>query len=136
MYEIMFDEKGRLKWYSGQIGNGINMPLTFSPEIVFTEIDKFGLTNIRPTVSGFTIDVRKSSATYTEPFLVYHLENGILTPLIFVKLNTEHPGLPVKVGSIAISNPSKGLDDTYTQPEYWFLSEDLNRAETVEYLGN
>ncbi len=136
MYHIFFDQSGKLDYFYGQVKNGSNMPLTFNPEIVFYQIDRFGLTNIRPTVSGFTIDIRKQPGVkyVDKPFPLYHLEDGILTPLALVELSSERPGLPVRVGSIARDEPPKGHFETYTLPEYWFLSEDLNRAETVEYL--
>jgi hypothetical protein len=138
MYHTFFDEKGKLDWFSGQIKNGGSIPLSFNPEIVFTQIDRFGLTNIRPEVSGFTIEVRKQTGVQFvyKLFSLYRLEDGILTPLALVKLNSERPGLPIQVGSIAISRPPEGQFETYTEPEYWFLGEDINKAERVEYLEN
>jgi len=138
MYNIFFNEKGKLDWFSGDIKNGGNMPLSLNPEIVFTQVDRFGLTNIRPEVSGFTIDVRKQTSAEFDYrlFSLYHLEDGVLAPLTLVKLNSERAGLPIQVGSIAISRPPEGHYETYTLPEFWFLSEDLDRAETVEYLEN
>ncbi len=138
MYHINFDERGKLDWFSDQIKNSGDMPLSLNPEIVFKQIDSFGFTNIRPEVSGFTIDVRKqTSAEFNyRLFSLYHLEDGVLTPLTLVKLSKEHAGLPIQVGSIARSRPPEGHFETYTEPEYWFVSEDLDRAETVEYLVN
>jgi hypothetical protein len=136
MYNIFFNEKGKLDWFSGDIKNGGNMPLSLNPEIVFTQVDRFGLTNIRPEVSGFTIDVRKQTSAEFDYrlFSLYHLEDGVLTPLTFVKLSSEHAGLPIQVGSIARSRPPEGHFETYREPEYWFVTKDLDSAETVKYL--
>ncbi len=136
MYNIFFNEKGKLDWFSGQIKNGGNMPLSLNPEIVFAQIDRFGLINIRPDVSGFTIEVRKqTNVQFIDGlFPLYHLEDGKLAPLALVKLSSDRPGLPIQIGSIARTVPRENIYETYTLPEYWFLSEDLERAETVEYL--
>lgn len=136
MYTISFSEKGELNWSSGQIKNSQNMPLTFNPEMLFTQLDTFGLTNIRPTVSGFTIDISMQTGAdyvFDKPFLLYHLKDGTLAPLEHVKLSSGRPSLPILVGSITIDKPPKGHFETYELPEYWFLSEDIDKADTVEY---
>lgn len=138
-YLVTFDERGELVGYNFDeidFNPYLGIP---NPEILFAEIDKYGLTNIRPTVSGFTIFIETGFGhTYNAdgPFPLYHLKDGTLTPLKYVKFGKDQPNLDIQVGSHAITRPRENIYETYENFEYWLLSEDLAKAEIVEYQDN
>ncbi len=145
-YFIGFDEGRRLRWQSDEtqgVPSELNTRLTYNPRILFAELDKIGFSYVQSTSSGFSVhaqQTRKSTFSIDSPIAIpYHLKEGKLIPLKFITLNSEQLSMPIWVGRGQRQKPPAPPvppDSEYVQLEIWFLSEDVARAETVEYLEN
>jgi len=146
-YFIGFDEDRGLRWQSDEtqeVSSEFNILLTYNPRIVFVELDKIGFSNVQSTSSGFSIRVEKEydhafSNDDAPGWLISHLKDGQLIPLKYIKLSSNHSSLPVWIDRGQRQKPPASpvpLDSDYVQTEIWFLSEDVARAETVEYFQN
>ena len=145
-YFIGFDEGRRLQWQSDEtqgVPSEFNMRLIYNPRILFAELDKIGFSYVQTTSSGFSVhaqQTRKSTFSIDSPIAIpYHLKDGKLIPLKLITLNSEQLSMPIWVGRGQRQKPPEPPvppDSEYVQTEIWFLSEDINNAETVEYLVN
>jgi len=119
-------------------------PVSFSahPMTVFTEIDKLGLASLERGEAGLSLQIgfQWGDIGYSYDHVdLYHLDSGELLPLQEIVFHSRDPWCTISVfklypvdteeGSMA-SSVTTGESTSQT----WFLSEDLNRAETVEYL--
>jgi hypothetical protein len=137
---ISFDESGVLHWNSKQLQGDSNLTpgqLTYNPRILFTELDEIGLNSIQSTSSGFSLEVqrennREYSTNKVDGPILYHLKDGKLTPLKPVKLSSDHNILVLALSRTSVHVPPSPSDPDWPI-EYWFLDEDLSRAESVEY---
>jgi len=144
-YFIGFDEGRRLQWQSTEtqgVSSESNILLTYNPRILFAELDKIGFSYVQSTSSGFSVRVKQEldrSYSNAPGWLLSHLKDGQLIPLKYIKLSSEHSSLPVWIGRGQRQKPPAPPvppDSEYVQTEIWFLSEDINKAEAVEYLEN
>ncbi len=141
-YFISFDEGRTLRWQSDKtqgVSSEFNILLTYNPRIVFAELDKIGFSRVQSTSSGFSVRVEQEyDRTYSNDdapgWLLSHLKDGQLIPLKYIKLSSDHSSLPVWIGRGQRQKPPVPPDSEYVQTEIWFLSEDINKAEVVEYL--
>jgi hypothetical protein len=135
-YQVEINSKGKLDWHSYKS----EFPATLHPIEIFTEIDKFNLASLKTGEGGLElqVDFNFSNTGYSSDFLnLYQLENGNLLPLKEIVFR----GTPVCVISVfqLQKNQSGSTEVTVTRSEIpttqiWFLSEDMSKAETVEYL--
>ncbi len=132
-----------------------SVSLSAHPMAAFTEVDKIGLASLEPWAAGLSmrISYQGGDVGYRHAYTnIYHLKDGELLPLkqvifhtnvywctisIFqdAKYETNDAGrtLKVRVNPEATSDYIViPLEERTSQK--WFLSEDLDRAETVEYL--
>ncbi len=125
--------------------------LSAHPMTVFAEIDKLGLASMEPGEAGLSLQLgfQYGDIGYSYDHLdLYHLEDGELIPLKEIVFHSRDPWCTVSVfelypvaveeGSMASSvktapGPVRPGERT---SQIWFLSEDVNKAEIVEYLGN
>ncbi|MDD5702253.1 MAG: hypothetical protein PHU23_09420, partial [Dehalococcoidales bacterium] len=143
-YFIGFDEGRRLRWQSDEtqgVPSEFNIRLIYNPRILFAELDKIGFSYVQSTSSGFSAhaqQTRNSTFSIDSPIAIpYHLKDGKLIPLKFITLNSEQLSMPVWIGRGQRQKPPAPPvppDSEYVQLEIWFLSEDINKAEKVEYL--
>ncbi len=143
-YFIGFDEGRRLQWQSDEtqgVPSEFNMRLIYTPRILFAELDKIGFSYVQSTSSGFSVhaqQTRKATFSIDSPIAIpYHLKDGKLIPLKLITLNSEQLSMPIWVGRGQRQKPPEPPvppDSEYVQTEIRFLSEDINKAETVEYL--
>lgn len=111
------------------------------PCIIFTELDKIGLASLETGESGLSvhIEVHDESIGYTRENLdIYELENGELIPLDEIKFHSQTPWCTISVYQLDATSsttqttaPAPSSLDGRTQ--IWFLAEEINMAETVEY---
>ena len=97
---------------------------------MFREIDKIGLASLQSGSEGISIKLTYVSDLLYQSnppkWLLFELRDGTLVPLESVK--------PEQGYRTALITVDKKNSD---QPgQYWFLSKDLARAETVEYTSN
>ena len=135
-YQVEINSTGKLDWHSYKS----EFPATMHPIEIFTEIDKFNLASLKTGEGGLElqVDFNFSNTGYGSDFMnLYELENGNLLPLKEIVFR----GTPVCVISVfqLQKNQSGSTEVTVTRGEIpttqiWFLSEDMSKAETVEYL--
>jgi hypothetical protein len=144
-YTIGFNNESRgLYWNSGEtqgLPSEFNIRLTHNPRILFAELDKIGFSHVQSTSSGFSVhaqQIRNSTFSIDSPIAIpHHLKDGKLIPLKFITLNSEQLSMPVWIGRGQRQKPPAPPvppDSEYVQTEIWFLTEDINKAEAVEYL--
>lgn len=98
---------------------------SYNPRRHLEELDKIGLDIIDPGYYGFSIMLSIEPGGWSvshEYFDIYHLKDGALTPLKNIGFGRNLPA-----GRIMIWNGFQPSD-------IWFITEDINRASTVEYL--
>ncbi len=130
-----------------------SVSLSAHPMVVFAEIDKLGLASLETGEAGLFMRISYQGGdvgyrhTYTD---IYQLEDGELLPLkqvifhtdiywctITIFQNVKQEGTE-RTATVRV-NPEATAGDIVVPLEertsqIWFLSDDINRAETVEYL--
>ncbi len=109
------------------------------PTDVFTEVDKLGLASLEPGEAGFSMAIGSHSGNMScsyEQHDIYHLEDGELLPL--KEIHSTAPGCFISVAKLYPVEEEEGSTVSSItagrSPQVWFLSEDINRADIVEYL--
>ncbi|MBN2074272.1 MAG: hypothetical protein JW762_01850 [Dehalococcoidales bacterium] len=128
-----------------------SFPVKRHPALVLEEIDKIGLDVLKPSSEAMTIHISFTSGDvgYRNDNLdIFHLENGVLVPLDEIIFHNQASWCTISVYHL-VPNDSvvdeNGQTTTTTAPapvppgertsQTWFLSEDINMADTVTYLG-
>lgn len=126
------------------------------PLKVFEEIDKLGLASLEPGERGLVLQINFQSGDvgYSYNYLnLYQLEGGELLPLNEIVFHSNYPWCTISVfklgpvdSDMVTDNGSVISSTVTTAPgpitpgertsQMWFLSEDINKAEIVEYLEN
>jgi hypothetical protein len=147
--------KGDFHYQEYDLKNSVTQ--TYSPLVVLSEIDKLGLSSISLGPEGFYGFMDFSgggrSAFTVDRYDIFELQNGRLLPLKELTFNTN-----TLVGKITIStnissgstsatatafapptetntiHTSKPVPAEARTMQIWFISQDMNKAETVEYL--
>ncbi len=139
-YQAEINSKGEVDWHSLQR----SLPRTLhNPVEVLAEIDKVRLASLRPGAGGLEMDAdfQLGPVQYSNYQLnIYQLENGKLLPLKEVDFN----GTPFCVISVyqrfanglGLASPAAAAPGDRSSTQIWFLSEDVQKAQTVEYLKN
>ncbi len=152
VYFVSMNSRGEMDWYSYE-SNSVNP--TLHPLKVFEEIDKLGLALQESGDAGLSINVgfQSGDVGYRNQYgNLFHLEGGNLKQLDEIVFHSRYPWCTISVFKLS-PNETVITEDgqTTTQastvvrinsavpPEertsqIWFLSEDINKAETVEYL--
>ncbi len=109
------------------------------PMDVFTEVDKLGLASLEPGETGFAMAIDFHSGNIScsyDQHDIYHLEGGELLPL--KEFHSTAPGCFISVAKVYPVEEEEGSTVNSVTAgrthQVWFLSEDINRAEIVEYL--
>ncbi len=152
VYFVSMNSRGEMDWYSYE-SDSVNP--TLHPLKVFGEIDKLGLASLEPGDTGLSINVgfQSGDVGYRNQYgNIYHLEDGNLQPLDEIVFHSRYPWCTISVFKLS-PNETVITEDGQTNaqastvvrvngmvpPEertsqIWFLSEDINKAETVSYL--
>jgi hypothetical protein len=123
------------------------------PALIFEEIDRIGFDSLTPGDEGLTIHISFLSGDvgYRNDNLdIFHLENGTLAPLNELIFHSNVSWCTISVYQL-VPNDSVVTEDGQAtaqattaaapiQPgertnQTWFLTEDINMADTVTYLG-
>ncbi len=139
-FQVEINSRGEVDWHSLQR----SLPRTLhNPVEVLAEIDKVRLASLRPGPGGLELDAgfQFGPVQYSNYQLnIYQLENGKLLPLKEVDFN----GTPFCVISVyqrfanglGLASPAAAAPGDRSSTQIWFLSEDIQKAQTVEYLKN
>jgi hypothetical protein len=157
-YHVDGGGSGIIRYYSSKTNTNINSSTPReTPREIFTEIDEVGLYSVKPGDGGISIriDFMGGDVGYSHDYLdIFKISDGQLIPLKDIEFHTDQmwcvinfcnisaPGNITNVNGNTIigtikttvtlgGNPSQGRNT-----QIWFLSEDVDRAETVEYLQN
>lgn len=121
-YQANLGPRGILVCYSEDSGNGSEISSN-SPLLYFEELDKVDWATIGPPrhidMEFYNGDLHRTSANY---FTMYQLEDGNLIPLKEIVFHTNTP-----IGVMQVYYNS-------TKTQTWFITEDIDKAATVEYL--
>jgi hypothetical protein len=156
------DSKGRPKAYflskytNGEINwrsyESQSVTITRHPAEVFSEIDKLGLGSLELGEDGLSIQVQFQSGDVGYRYAysdIYHLEGGTLRQLNEIIFHSRTPWCTIGVFELSpletvVTEDGRTVARSTTvagpvppgerTSQIWFLSEDINRAETVEYL--
>jgi len=148
VYFVSMGTNGEINWYSYDSRSDT---VTGHPAEIFAEIDNLGLDSLEPGESGLLMQVSFQSGDlgYTYEYAdIYHLEGGNLRQLDEVIFHSRVPWCTIYVARLFPTGTTVTVDGqtvvqaTVTGPvppgertsQIWFLSDDLNRAETVKYL--
>jgi hypothetical protein len=130
-YSVEINSKGELDWHSYQ---SIAPDKTLHPSVVFTEIDKFDLSSIKPGDAGLELraEFQNSDADYSNDNLnIYELDNGALLPLKKVDFTL----IPFCIISVyPLTNNTPDLN-ARSSSQIWFLSQDTAKAASIEYAA-
>jgi hypothetical protein len=127
--------------------------VTRHPALVFEEIDRFGLDTLDPGSEGLKVLISFTGGDvgYSNNYLdIFHLENGKLTPLDEIIFHSEVHWCTIAIYQL-VPNDYTIIEDGQTSTKVittaqapvppgertsqkWFLSEDIELAETVTYL--
>lgn len=124
IYQLDVNQTGKSFWFSWDSDTDILTNSSNHPLIYFEELDKVGLGTIDPEEDGFSIwlDFQRGSLRYSHANVnTYHLKNGALTPLKEIVFSTN-----MYFGTIMVSKPAV--------TQFWFVTSDIGKATTVEYL--
>ncbi|MBN2238402.1 MAG: hypothetical protein JW712_01405 [Dehalococcoidales bacterium] len=113
----------------------------YNPRTIFNELDRYGLPAIAAGADSTGIRIRPADTERTyEIDDIFLLENGILTPLRRVSFGREASWAGIEVFRYYPDDFGTGpliIDSLRVLPwQTWFVSEDLDNAETVDYLEN
>jgi len=129
-----------------------SVPMTRHPLKVFAEIDSLGLSSLEPGDAGLSVqvDFLSGDVGYSYEYSdIFHLEGGALEPLDRIVFHSRTPWCTIGVFKLSPPETIVTVDGrtvaqatTVAGPvppgkrtsQIWFLSEDINKAETVEYL--
>ncbi len=151
IYFVSMNSRGEMDWYSYE-SNQVNP--TLHPLKVFEEIDKLRLASLESGDAGLAMNIGFQSGDVGYRYAysdIYHLEGGVLRQLDEIVFHSRTPWCTI--GIFKLSSPETivtGDGRTVTQAttvagpvppskrtsQIWFLSEDINKAEIVEYLDN
>jgi len=153
VYFVDVNNKGELVFQEFDSKNSVAQ--TYSPLMVLSEIDKLGLSSITLGPEGFFIIMDFSgggrSIFTADRYDIYELQNGQLMPLKEVIFNTNtmwgkitistnisnsYTSAIVTVPPTGTARPLEPVPAEDRTMQFWFLSQDLNKAESVQYLGN
>jgi hypothetical protein len=141
LFAVQMNENGELEWESYGLNNNDsyyhNPTLSLKDLKVLTEIDKLGLSSIAPGDNGSVvqIDLQQGDIGYSRPQSgLYCLQDGKLTPLDKVVFHSNDYWITISV----FENLAGKAGETFQTgdgetSQIWFLAEDLNKAEIVEY---
>jgi hypothetical protein len=151
VYFVSKNSRGEIGWYSNE--SKFVSP-TLKPTRVFTEIDSLGLSSLELGDAGLLmqVDFKSGDVGYNNKYgNIYRIEGGKLRQLKEIVFHSRYPWCTISVYKL-FPNETVITDDGQTTaqtttvripvpPEErtsqtWFLSEDINKAETVEYLEN
>jgi len=154
VYFVSMNAHGEMNWYS-YVSDLVNP--TRHPLKVFEEIDKIGLASLESGDAGLSMHVEFQSGDvgYRNQYgNIYHLEGGTLKPLDEIIFHSQYPWCTTTVFKLSpnetvitrdgqiIAQASTAVRINGVVPpeertsQIWFLSEDINKAEVVEYLDN
>lgn len=154
VYFVSMNSHGEMDWYSYE-SDSVNP--TLHPLKVFEEIDRLDLASLESGDAGLSINVGFQSGDIgyrNEYGNIYHLEGGILKPLDEIIFHSKYPWCTISIFKLSpnetiitedgqtISQASTVARVNGTVPpeertfQIMFLSEDINKAVTVEYLVN
>jgi hypothetical protein len=149
IYFAQFDHENRIDILTYEVDY---FAIKRHPVKVFEEIDKFGLDSIKPGDEGMTVHISFMSGDvgYGNDYLnIFHLENGRLTPLDEIIFHSRVSWCTISVyhlvpNDIVVAENGSTVAQATTAvapvppgertSQTWFLSEDINLAETVQYL--
>ena len=120
-------------------------------QVIFEEIDKVGLDSLDTGEHGLFVRISfGGSARYTSQNMdIFHVENGNLQPLEELIFHVPYPLCDISIeklltpateGSATVSTVVSTTIATGSASfgskrcQQWFLSEDINSADTVKYL--
>jgi len=149
VYFVGKNSRGELDWHAYE---SKSVPITRHPLKVFTEIDSLGLSSLKPGDAGLSlqVDFMSGDVGYSYEYSdIFYLEDGILKPLDKIIFHSRTPWCTI--GVFQLSPPDTIVTEdgrtvvqaaTVAGPvppgertsQIWFLTEDINKAETVEYL--
>lgn len=151
VYSACMNSQGCIKWYSYEIDS---MPETRDPLRVFSQIDKVGLSSLIPGEAGLSLQIGfiYGSIRYSYDYLdIYHLASGTLKQIEDIYFHGEFSYCTINIcklfppenvitkdgETIVQSSTSAGpVPSGERTSQIWFLSEDVNMAESVRYLEN
>ncbi len=143
VYITSIGGNGELHWSSYETDT---VSATNYPSIMFAELDKVDISAVQPDSNSFYLQVYfisgsiKYNSYYTD---IYHLLDGELLPLEDVMFSSNTPWAVIWLtkpwsrnysGTVETTSSEKTSVDKTSQ--LWFLSRDLNRAESVKHLEN
>ncbi|MDD4986034.1 MAG: hypothetical protein PHQ43_09635, partial [Dehalococcoidales bacterium] len=158
---LYFDFRGRNKEgspyiYFAEMGSGgkidireneskNSVSLSAHPMTVFAEIDKAGLASLEPGEAGLfmRISYQGGDVGYRHAYTdIYQLEDGQLLPLKQVIFHTDVYWCTITIFKNVKHEDTESTTTVTVNPEameertsqIWFLSEDISRADTVEYI--
>ena len=141
LFDVQMNENGELEWESYKLNNNDshyhNPPLSLNDLKVLTEIDKLGLSSITPGDNGSVVQInfQCGGMGYSRPQSeLYCLHDGELTPLDKVVFHSNDYWITISV----FENLAGKAGETFqtgggATSQIWFLAEDLNKADIVEY---
>ncbi len=154
-----WNEKGRPCIYFADMGRKgkisireyeINsVSLSRHPSTVFGEVDKLRLASLERGEAGLTLQIvfQWGDLGYSNDHVdIYHLEGGELLPLKEIVFHSREPLCIISVFKLYPVDVEEGemVSSVTTAPgpvlpgertsQTWFLSEDINKAEIVEYM--
>jgi heat shock protein HslJ len=133
--QIEIDSQGKLNQHSYQS----KIPDTRHPLEVLSELDRIQLSSVFPEAKEWWLqaDFQFSGMGYGNDNLnIYHLSNGQLLPLKEVVFQ-QTPFCVISMiprTDAGDTSPTTASRDERPLTQIWFLSEDINQAERVEYL--
>ena len=142
-YFVDMNPKGQIKLYSNVTKDVFFQTQTL---LVFTEIDKLGLSSIPLGTAGMemNIEFQGGDVTYSaEHVKISELNDGTLQPLKQVDFRTETMWCTISVSSMfkdindsgSVTRASSTDADGHFTTQIWFSSGELAKAENVEYLN-
>jgi hypothetical protein len=124
-------------------------PMNAHPSDIFSEIDKIGLASLERGDAGLTmqIDFMSGDIGYSyDSADIYHLQDSGLTPLKKIVFHSQYPWCTVSVfkmypvagsdgaAASSIQTASGPVPPGERTSQIWFIGDEVNRAETLEYL--
>lgn len=153
------NEKGKPCIYFAEMGqegkievreNETNsVSLSTHPVTVFAEIDKLGLASLERGEAGLSIQIgfQWGDIGYSYDHVdLYHLDSGELLPLQKIVFHSREPWCTISIFKLypvdteevsmasSVTTAPSPIPPGESTSQIWFLSEDINRAEIVEYL--
>lgn len=138
LFNVQMNSKGELEWASLENDSSYNAySYLQNGSGILEQIDKLGLSSIVPGDNGSVvqIDLQQGRIGYSRPQSeLYCLNDGELTPVNKVVFHSNDYWITISV----FENLAGKAGETFQTgdgetSQIWFLAEDLNKADIVEY---